>query len=59
LSGFAASTYAGVEDAAQNIKSTSATAAADTTVVTYAVKVDTTKPAGVYSDSVTYTATVK
>ncbi len=59
LSGFTAGTYAGVEDAAQNIKSTTATAAGDTTIVTYGVKVDTTKPAGVYSDSVTYTATVK
>jgi hypothetical protein len=59
LSGFTAGTYAGVEDAAQNIKSTTATANADTTTVTYGVKVNTAVPAGVYSDSVTYTATVK
>lgn len=59
LAGFTAGTYAGVEDAAQNIKSTSATANADATVVTYGVKVNTSVPAGVYSDSVTYTATVK
>lgn len=59
LSGFTAGTYAGVEDAAQNIKSTTATATAEQTVVTYGVKVNTAVPAGVYSDSVTYTATVK
>ena len=51
--------YAGVTETAHNIKSTSATASADTTTVTYGVNVDTSKPAGVYSDSVTYTATVK
>lgn len=59
LAAFAASTYAGVEDAPQNIKSTTATALAETTVVTYGVKVNTAVPAGVYTDSVTYTATVK
>ena len=59
LAGFAASTYAGVEDAPQNIKSTTAVAAGEPTVVTYAVKVNTAVPAGVYSDSVTYTGTVK
>jgi hypothetical protein len=59
LSGFAANTYAGVEDAAQAIESTATTASADPTEVTYAVNVNTSKPAGAYSDTVTYTATVK
>lgn len=59
LSGFAAGTYAGVEDAAQNIKSTTATASAEQTIVTFGVKVNTSIPAGVYTDVVTYTATVK
>jgi hypothetical protein len=59
LAAFGAGTYAGVEDAAQNIKSTTATANAETTTVTYGVKVNTAVPAGVYTDSVTYTATVK
>ena len=59
LTGFAADTYAGVEDAPQNIRTTTATAAGESTTVTYAVNVDTSKPAGVYSDAVTYTATVK
>lgn len=59
LSNFAAGTYAGVEDVAQEIKSTTTTASADATVVTYGVKVNTAVPAGVYTDSVTYTATVK
>lgn len=59
LSAFGAGTYAGVEDTAQNIKSTTATANAETTTVTYGVKVNTAVPAGVYTDSVTYTATVK
>lgn len=59
LSSFTANTYAGVEDAPQNIRSTTATAAAEATTVTYAVKANTSIPAGVYSDSVTYTATVK
>lgn len=59
LTGFTAGTYAGVEDAPQNIKSTTATANAETTTVTYGVKVNTSVPAGVYTDSVTYTATVK
>lgn len=59
LSGWTAGTYAGVEDAAQEIKSTTATASAETTTVTYGVKVNTAVPAGVYTDSVTYTATVK
>lgn len=59
LTGFTAGTYAGVEDAPQNIRSTTATASGETTTVTYGVKVNTSVPAGVYSDSVTYTATVK
>lgn len=59
LAAFTAGTYAGVESTAQNIKSTTATATAETTVVTYGVKVSTAVPAGVYTDSVTYTATVK
>lgn len=59
LAAFTAGTYAGIEDAPQNIKSTAAVASNDTTVVTYAVKVNTAIPAGVYSDSVIYTATAK
>lgn len=39
------------------LKSTAATATNDTTTVWYAVKVDTAKPTGTYSDTVTYTAT--
>lgn len=39
------------------LKSTAATATNDTTTVWYAVKVDTSKPTGTYSDTVTYTAT--
>lgn len=59
--GFAANTYAGIPSSAspQNIKSTTATASSDVTTVAYNVKVDTSKPAGAYSDTVTYTATVK
>ena len=54
-------TYAGmpINSSAQNIKSTTTTASAEVTTVKYAVKVDTTKPNGVYKDTVTYTATVK
>lgn len=59
ISGFAADTYAGVEDTAQEIKDTTGTAVNDTTTVTYGVKVNTAVPAGAYTDSVTYTATVK
>jgi len=43
----------------QNIKSTSSTASGDTTTVWYSVKADTTNPNGVYTDTVTYTATTK
>lgn len=52
-------TYAGVPatGAPNTIKTTASTASGDTTTVWYAVKVDTTKPNGTYSDTVTYTAT--
>lgn len=52
-------TWAGVpaSGAPQQLKSTSTTASADATNVWYGVKVDTTQPTGVYTDSVTYTAT--
>lgn len=59
LSGFTVDTYAGVEQTPQNIKSTAAVANNDTTSITYGVNVNTSVPAGVYTDSVTYTATVK
>lgn len=39
------------------LKTTATTATADTTTVWYGVKVDTTKPNGTYSNTVTYTAT--
>lgn len=54
-----AGTWAGVPSSAspQQLKSTSATATNDQTVVWYGVKVDTSKPNGLYSDQVTYTAT--
>lgn len=42
-----------------NIKTSSTTASADTVEVWYAAKVDTSKPNGTYSDTVTYTATTK
>jgi hypothetical protein len=52
-------TYAGVPatGAPNTIKTTAATASGDTTTVWYAVKADTSKPNGTYSDTVTYTAT--
>lgn len=52
-------TWAGVPSSAapQQLKSTSATATGDNTVVWYGVKVDTSKPNGLYTDQVTYTAT--
>lgn len=57
--GSSTSTWAGVPSSAspQQLKSTSSTASGDTTAVWYGVKVDTTKPNGVYTDTVTYTAT--
>ncbi|HMS31291.1 MAG TPA: hypothetical protein PJ984_02760 [Candidatus Saccharibacteria bacterium] len=53
--------WSGVPSSAspQNIKSTATVASGDTTTVWYAVKADTTKPNGVYTDTVTYTATTK
>jgi hypothetical protein len=54
-------TYAGmpINSSAQNIRSTTATATNEVTTVKYSVKVDTSKPNGIYKDTVTYTATVK
>lgn len=51
--------WAGVPSSAapNTLKTTATTATADVTTVWYGVKADTTKPSGVYSDSVTYTAT--
>lgn len=52
-------TWAGVPSSAspQTLKSTSSTASNDVTTVWYGVKADSTKPNGVYTDQVTYTAT--
>jgi hypothetical protein len=54
-------TYAAVPSsaAAQNIKSTTATANAEATTVKYAAKVNLSVPDGIYRDTVTYTATAK
>lgn len=51
--------YAGVpaNSSPDTIKTTSTTASGDTTTVWYGVKADSTKPNGIYSDTVTYTAT--
>lgn len=56
-----ASTWAGVPSSAsaQQLKSTSAPAAADVTTVWYGVKANTSLPSGAYADTVTYTATTK
>ena len=53
------STWAGIASSAspQTVKTTSTTASNDPTVVWYAVKIDTSKPTGTYTDTVTYTAT--
>lgn len=53
------STWAGIASSAapQTVKTTATTALNDPTVVWYAVKVDSTKPNGTYTDTVTYTAT--
>ncbi len=53
--------YAGVpaSGSGQNIKSSNTTATAEATDVWYAAKVDTSKPNGTYTDTVTYTATTK
>lgn len=52
------STWAGVpaSGSPQTLKTTSSTAANDVTTVWYGAKVDTTKPTGTYTDTVTYTA---
>lgn len=52
-------TWAGIpaSGSPNTLKTTATTAAADTTVVWYGAKVDTTKPNGTYSNTVTYTAT--
>lgn len=57
--GSSTSTWAGVPatGSANTLKTTGATASGDTTTVWYAVKADSTKPGGTYSDTVTYTAT--
>lgn len=54
-----AETWAGVpaSSSPQQLKTTSATATNDVTTVWYGVKVDTSKPNGIYTDQVTYTAT--
>lgn len=51
--------WAGVpaSGSANTLKTTATTATNDITTVWYGVKADTTKPNGVYTDSVTYTAT--
>lgn len=53
------STWAGISSSAapQTVKTTATTANNDPTVVWYAVKIDSTKPNGTYTDTVTYTAT--
>lgn len=52
-------TWAGVpaSGSANTLKSTATTASNDTTTVWYGAKADTTKPNGVYTGTVTYTAT--
>jgi hypothetical protein len=51
--------WAGVPSSAapNTLKSTATTASGDTTTVWYGVKSDSTKPNGIYTDTVTYTAT--
>lgn len=51
--------YAGVPatGSPNTLKTTATTTAGDVTTVYYAVKADTTKPSGTYTDVVTYTAT--
>lgn len=51
--------WAGVpaNGSAHTLKTTGGVASADVTTVWYGVKTDTTKPSGLYTDSVTYTAT--
>lgn len=52
-------TWAGIPatGSPNTLKTTAATASGDTTTVWYGAKVDTTKPGGTYSDTITYTAT--
>lgn len=52
-------TWAGIpaSGSPNTLKTTATTASADTTTVWYGAKVDTTKPNGTYSNTVTYTAT--
>lgn len=55
-------TFAGMpasSGTAVELRNTSTTAVNDFTTVYYGVKVDTTQPTGVYTDTVTYTATTK
>lgn len=56
-----ATKWAGVPSSASpyQVKQTAAVATNDTTTVWYAVKADTTKPNGNYTDTVTYTATTR
>jgi hypothetical protein len=57
--GSSATLWAGVPatGSAQTLKTTSSTASGDTTTVWYAAKANSSQPNGVYSDTVTYTAT--
>ena len=58
--GSSATKWAGVPSSsgtAATLKTTAATATNDTTTVWYAVKANSSQPNGVYSDTVTYTAT--
>lgn len=58
--GSSTSLWAGVPSSsgtAATLKTTSSTATNDTTTVWYAVKANSSQPNGVYSDTVTYTAT--
>ena len=54
-----AGTYAQVPSTAGTIRDTTAVASNEQTTVEYGVKVDVSQPNGAYSDTVTYTATVK
>jgi hypothetical protein len=49
--------YTGITASAQTIKTTATTATNDTTTVWYGAKVDTSKPTGAYTDSITFVAT--
>lgn len=57
--GSSSSTWAGVpaSGSPNTLKTTAATASGDATTVWYGVKVNTSKPNGTYTDTVTYTAT--